>query len=173
MTFYHRPHYVDDRKYYFDRRKQQDTTETPESELMLLATRETRHDDHEMRSRGPSPEPRLRLRSPLPMKRSRTPRPPTPRAIVLVKHWSGWIGQGVSDELKIDIEDNFDDVAFEERKGPANSFEVYINGQLLFSRRRTGGYPFVDDVLTAVNRARHGMDFREIRTGNSCVCSIL
>lgn len=98
-----------------------------------------------------------------------------PRVRVLIELWSGWVGQGVCDNLELATQDNYDEneVSFERRKGTINSFEVYINDCLLYSRLQSGGYPYEDDFLEAIERARQGREVRQIRNGKTVFCTIL
>lgn len=101
-----------------------------------------------------------------------SPRRLREKITVVVEHWSGCKGQNVCDDIRQGIEDNFPDVKFIEINGRVGAFEVFINGKLLFSRINQGGYPYTEEVLDAVMRAREGMKFRELDRGSS-TCSVM
>lgn len=96
------------------------------------------------------------------------------RVTVVLEHWSGCVGQGVADDIRMAIEDNFPDVKVTEFTGRIDSFEVFINGRLLYSRIMQGGYPYEEEVLDAVYRARQGKEIFQVdRYGGSGTCNIL
>uniref|UniRef100_A0A8C9TYT6 Uncharacterized protein n=2 Tax=Scleropages formosus TaxID=113540 RepID=A0A8C9TYT6_SCLFO len=54
--------------------------------------------------------------------------------------------------------------------GRRGSFEVEINGLLVFSRLQAGGFPYTDDVLAAVQNAADGKPVEKItRSHSACV----
>ncbi|WAR27342.1 MIEN1-like protein [Mya arenaria] len=96
------------------------------------------------------------------------------RVDVVVEHWTGCTNQGVADDIRMAVEDNFRDVKFTEFIGRIDSFEVFVNGKLLYSRVMQGGYPYEEEVLEAVWRAKHGKEIYQVdRFGGSSSCHVL
>lgn len=96
------------------------------------------------------------------------------RVQVVVEHWAGCSGESRAEEIKYALEDYFPDVKFTEFYGRTDSFEVFVNGKLLYSRIMQGGYPYVDEVLDAVWRAKRGKEIFQVeRYGGSGMCNIL
>uniref|UniRef100_A0AAQ4RR74 Selenoprotein W, 2a n=1 Tax=Gasterosteus aculeatus aculeatus TaxID=481459 RepID=A0AAQ4RR74_GASAC len=54
----------------------------------------------------------------------------------------------------------------------AGSFEIELNGQLIFSKIELGGFPHEDDVLDAVNKANDGKPVDKI-TKSRAPCVIM
>ncbi|MEQ2180849.1 Migration and invasion enhancer 1, partial [Goodea atripinnis] len=52
------------------------------------------------------------------------------------------------------------------------SFEVEINGQLIFSKLETGGFPYEDDIMNAVQAAHDGKPLQKI-TKSRAPCVIM
>uniref|UniRef100_A0A3B5QE43 Migration and invasion enhancer 1 n=1 Tax=Xiphophorus maculatus TaxID=8083 RepID=A0A3B5QE43_XIPMA len=52
------------------------------------------------------------------------------------------------------------------------SFEIVINGQLVFSKLETGGFPYEDDIINAVQAANDGKPVQKI-TKSRPPCVIL
>uniref|UniRef100_A0A3B4VJ53 Migration and invasion enhancer 1 n=1 Tax=Seriola dumerili TaxID=41447 RepID=A0A3B4VJ53_SERDU len=52
------------------------------------------------------------------------------------------------------------------------SFEIEINGQLVFSKLETGGFPYEDDVMNAVQSAQDGKPVQKI-TKSRAPCVIM
>ncbi|KAM7371684.1 hypothetical protein PAMP_008899 [Pampus punctatissimus] len=51
-------------------------------------------------------------------------------------------------------------------------FEIEINGQLIFSKLETGGFPYEDDVMNAVQDAYDGKPLQKI-TKSRAPCVIM
>ncbi|KAI9539521.1 hypothetical protein NQZ68_005601 [Dissostichus eleginoides] len=52
----------------------------------------------------------------------------------------------------------------------ASSFEVEINGELIFSKLEQGGFPYEDDIMNAVQLAHDGKPMEKITKSRSpCV----
>uniref|UniRef100_A0A3B5QJX0 Selenoprotein W, 2b n=1 Tax=Xiphophorus maculatus TaxID=8083 RepID=A0A3B5QJX0_XIPMA len=56
--------------------------------------------------------------------------------------------------------------------GRTGSFEIVINGQLVFSKLETGGFPYEDDIINAVQAANDGKPVQKI-TKSRPPCVIL
>ncbi|KAK3520826.1 hypothetical protein QTP70_033046, partial [Hemibagrus guttatus] len=52
------------------------------------------------------------------------------------------------------------------------SFEIHINGQLVFSKLETSGFPYEDDVMEAIQKAHDGKPVEKI-TKSQPPCVIL
>uniref|UniRef100_A0A3P9H772 Migration and invasion enhancer 1 n=1 Tax=Oryzias latipes TaxID=8090 RepID=A0A3P9H772_ORYLA len=53
-----------------------------------------------------------------------------------------------------------------------SSFEIQINGQLVFSKLELGGFPYEDDILNAVQNAHDGKPVQKI-TKSRAPCVIM
>ncbi|KAG7234760.1 hypothetical protein INR49_003974 [Caranx melampygus] len=53
-----------------------------------------------------------------------------------------------------------------------SSFEIEINGQLVFSKIELGGFPYEDDVMSAVQNAYDGKPVQKI-TKSRAPCVIM
>lgn len=56
--------------------------------------------------------------------------------------------------------------------GRQGSFEIEINGQLIFSKMETSGFPYEDDVMDAIQKASEGKPVEKI-TKSRPPCVIL
>ncbi|KAK1159033.1 selenoprotein W, 2a, partial [Acipenser oxyrinchus oxyrinchus] len=56
--------------------------------------------------------------------------------------------------------------------GRSGSFEIEINGQLVFSKLETSGFPYEDDIMEAIQRAHDGEQVEKI-TNSRPPCVIL
>uniref|UniRef100_A0A3B3CLH1 Migration and invasion enhancer 1 n=1 Tax=Oryzias melastigma TaxID=30732 RepID=A0A3B3CLH1_ORYME len=56
--------------------------------------------------------------------------------------------------------------------GRSGSFEIEINGQLIFSKLELGGFPYEDDILNAVQNAHDGKPVAKI-TKSRAPCVIM
>uniref|UniRef100_A0A8C5ND11 Migration and invasion enhancer 1 n=1 Tax=Gouania willdenowi TaxID=441366 RepID=A0A8C5ND11_GOUWI len=56
--------------------------------------------------------------------------------------------------------------------GRQGNFEIEINGQLIFSKLETGGFPYEDDVMNAVQNAVDGKPVEKI-TKSRAPCVIM
>uniref|UniRef100_A0A3B3TIB9 Migration and invasion enhancer 1 n=1 Tax=Paramormyrops kingsleyae TaxID=1676925 RepID=A0A3B3TIB9_9TELE len=52
------------------------------------------------------------------------------------------------------------------------SFEIEVNGQLIFSKMETGGFPYEDDIMDALQKAQEGKPVEKI-TKSRPPCVIL
>lgn len=46
--------------------------------------------------------------------------------------------------------------------GRQGSFEIEINGQLVFSKLETSGFPYEDDIMDAIQKAHDGKPVEKI-----------
>uniref|UniRef100_A0A3B3R0L6 Selenoprotein W, 2a n=1 Tax=Paramormyrops kingsleyae TaxID=1676925 RepID=A0A3B3R0L6_9TELE len=54
----------------------------------------------------------------------------------------------------------------------SGSFEIEVNGQLIFSKMETGGFPYEDDIMDALQKAQEGKPVEKI-TKSRPPCVIL
>ncbi|XP_052218220.1 migration and invasion enhancer 1-like [Dreissena polymorpha] len=93
---------------------------------------------------------------------------------VVMEHWSGCSNQSHADNIRLAIEDNFRSVNIKEFIGRIDSFELFVNGKIVYSRIMQGGYPYEEEVLDAIWRAQHGKEIYQIdRYGGSPACTLL
>ncbi|XP_068129686.1 migration and invasion enhancer 1-like [Hyperolius riggenbachi] len=55
--------------------------------------------------------------------------------------------------------------------GRTGSFEVKVNGELIFSKLECGGFPYAEDIIETVKRARDGKKAEKV-TRNKKSCTI-
>ncbi|XP_032091599.1 migration and invasion enhancer 1 isoform X2 [Thamnophis elegans] len=56
-------------------------------------------------------------------------------------------------ELASAVKEEYPDVEIESRLGDTGTFEIEINGQLIFSKLENGGFPYEKDLIEAIRRA--------------------
>ncbi|KAL0993265.1 hypothetical protein UPYG_G00105380 [Umbra pygmaea] len=57
-------------------------------------------------------------------------------------------------------------------EGRQGSFEIEVNGQLVFSKLETSGFPYEDDIMDVIQKAHDGKPFDKI-TKSRPPCVIL
>uniref|UniRef100_A0A673HCV0 Migration and invasion enhancer 1-like n=1 Tax=Sinocyclocheilus rhinocerous TaxID=307959 RepID=A0A673HCV0_9TELE len=75
-------------------------------------------------------------------------------------------------ELKQVVTAEFTDADVSGFVGRQGSFEIEINGQLIFSKLETSGFPYEDDIMNAIQRAYDGQPVEKI-TKSRPPCVIL
>uniref|UniRef100_A0A8B9R4M1 Migration and invasion enhancer 1 n=1 Tax=Astyanax mexicanus TaxID=7994 RepID=A0A8B9R4M1_ASTMX len=75
-------------------------------------------------------------------------------------------------ELKRVVVAEFPEAAVSGFVGRQGSFEIEINGQLVFSKLETSGFPYEDDVMDAIQKAHDGKPVEKI-TKSQPPCVIL
>uniref|UniRef100_A0A3B1J6L1 Migration and invasion enhancer 1 n=1 Tax=Astyanax mexicanus TaxID=7994 RepID=A0A3B1J6L1_ASTMX len=75
-------------------------------------------------------------------------------------------------ELKRVVVAEFPEAAVSGFVGRLGSFEIEINGQLVFSKLETSGFPYEDDVMDAIQKAHDGKPVEKI-TKSQPRCVIL
>uniref|UniRef100_A0A8C2APT7 Migration and invasion enhancer 1 n=2 Tax=Cyprinus carpio TaxID=7962 RepID=A0A8C2APT7_CYPCA len=75
-------------------------------------------------------------------------------------------------ELKQVVTAEFTDADVSGFVGRQGSFEIEINGQLIFSKLETSGFPYEDDIMDAIQRAYDGQPVEKI-TKSRPPCVIL
>lgn len=73
-------------------------------------------------------------------------------------------------ELSQVVKEEFKDAEVSGVVGRQGSFEVVINGELIFSKLEQGGFPYEDDIMNAVQLAHDGKPVEKITKSRSpCV----
>ncbi|KAG5280066.1 hypothetical protein AALO_G00084530 [Alosa alosa] len=75
-------------------------------------------------------------------------------------------------ELKRVVTAEFPEAEVSGFVGRQGSFEIEINGQLIFSKMETSGFPYEDDVMDAIQKASEGKPVEKI-TKSRPPCVIL
>ncbi|KAG9264465.1 selenoprotein W, 2a isoform X1, partial [Astyanax mexicanus] len=75
-------------------------------------------------------------------------------------------------ELKRVVVAEFPEAAVSGFVGRQGCFEIEINGQLVFSKLETSGFPYEDDVMDAIQKAHDGKPVEKI-TKSQPPCVIL
>lgn len=91
---------------------------------------------------------------------------------VLIEYCGSWGYEGRFYELNDKIKSEFPDVEVTGEIGRQSSYEVSIDGKLIFSKLETYGFPDDQDVLDAVRKACNGEEVPKI-TNSSSPCNIL
>uniref|UniRef100_A0A3Q3J035 Migration and invasion enhancer 1 n=1 Tax=Monopterus albus TaxID=43700 RepID=A0A3Q3J035_MONAL len=79
---------------------------------------------------------------------------------------------GVEIKLARVVKDEFPDADVSGFVGRRSSFEIVINGQLVFSKLETGGFPYEEDVMNAIKMAQEGKPVPKI-TKSRAPCVIM
>ncbi|XP_038078448.1 migration and invasion enhancer 1-like [Patiria miniata] len=73
-------------------------------------------------------------------------------------------------DLHNDIKSGVPGVAVDGRVGRSTSFEVTLNGKLLFSKLKTGGFPINTEIVTAIKEYKGEGDVTPVtNTASNCV----
>jgi len=92
---------------------------------------------------------------------------------VLIRHCSGWGYAPKAQRLRDMIVIACPTAQVRLEHGERTSFEISINGQLIFSKLQTGGFPETEDVIKAVQEVEQvGKCATEIRAQKS-MCIML
>lgn len=91
---------------------------------------------------------------------------------IKVEYCGGWGYEPRFQELKQVVTAEFTDADVSGFVGRQGSFEIEINGQLIFSKLETSGFPYEDDIMIAVQRAYDGQPVEKI-TKSRPPCVIL
>lgn len=75
-------------------------------------------------------------------------------------------------ELATAVKNVYPDADVSGAVGRTGSFEIEINGQLVFSKLETGGFPYEKDIMEAVRKANAGEAVQKI-TNSRAPCIIL
>lgn len=91
---------------------------------------------------------------------------------IKVEYCGGWGYEPRFQELKQVVTAEFTDADVSGFVGRQGSFEIEINGQLIFSKLETSGFPYEDDIMIAIQRAYDGQPVEKI-TKSRPPCVIL
>ncbi|XP_068118064.1 migration and invasion enhancer 1 [Hyperolius riggenbachi] len=76
------------------------------------------------------------------------------------------------EELAAAVQEEFPDISIDSRPGGTGAFEIFINGQLVFSKLEVGGFPYEKDLIEAIRKACRGEPVEKI-TNSRAPCVIL
>lgn len=91
---------------------------------------------------------------------------------IKVEYCGGWGYEPRYQELKRVVTAEFTDADVSGFVGRQGSFEIEINGQLIFSKLETSGFPYEDDIMGVIQRAYDGQPVEKI-TKSQPPCVIL
>jgi len=92
---------------------------------------------------------------------------------VLIRHCSGWGYAPRAQKLRDAIVSACPAAQVQLEHGERTSFEISINGQLIFSKLQTGGFPETEDLIKAVQEVEKvGKCATEVRAQKS-TCTML
>ncbi|OCT86910.1 hypothetical protein XELAEV_18020600mg, partial [Xenopus laevis] len=74
-------------------------------------------------------------------------------------------------ELASEIQEHVTDVEIAGGVGRSGSFEITVNGALIFSKLECGGFPYGEDIVDIVKKIKEGKSV-EKATRNKKTCSI-
>uniref|UniRef100_M3XKZ9 Selenoprotein W n=1 Tax=Latimeria chalumnae TaxID=7897 RepID=M3XKZ9_LATCH len=66
------------------------------------------------------------------------------------------------------IKQQFPDAKVSGPVGTKDSFEIKINGQLIFSKLESGGFPHSEDILQQVRNEYNGAEVEKVTQVQSC-----
>lgn len=91
---------------------------------------------------------------------------------VRVEYCGGWGYEPRYRELARVVTEEFPDAEISGFVGRSSSFEIEINGQLVFSKLETSGFPYEDDLMDAIQKAQDGKPVQKI-TKSRAPCVIM
>jgi len=91
---------------------------------------------------------------------------------VRVEYCGGWGYEPRYRELARVVTEEFPDAEVSGFVGRSGSFEIELNGQLIFSKIETSGFPYEDDIMDAVQKAHDGKPVEKI-TKSRMPCVIM
>jgi len=91
---------------------------------------------------------------------------------VRVEYCGGWGYEPRYRELARVVTEEFPDAEVTGVVGRSSSFEIEINGQLVFSKLETSGFPYEDDIMDAIQKAQDGKPVQKI-TKSRAPCVIM
>ena len=81
---------------------------------------------------------------------------------VIVEYAGSWFYHCKGEELKKAIKPAFPKALFRVLPGPADSFEIKLDGKLIYSKLESGGFPVCQDVVNAIEAIKAGQPVQEI-----------
>lgn len=91
---------------------------------------------------------------------------------VKVEYCGGWGYEPRYQELARVVTAEFTEAEVSGFVGRQGSFEIEINGQVVFSKLETSGFPYEDDIMDAIQKAHDGKPVEKI-TKSRPPCVIL
>jgi len=91
---------------------------------------------------------------------------------VRVEYCGGWGYEPRYRELARVVTAEFPDAEVSGVVGRSSSFEIEINGQLVFSKLETSGFPYEEDIMDAIQKAQDGKPVQKI-TKSRMPCVIM
>jgi len=91
-----------------------------------------------------------------------------------VEYCGAWGYGSRYDELRNEILNAFPSALVSGKVGRSSSFEVVLNGTLIFSKLECQGFPFAKDVIAEMKKLEGGVQVEKIDNSQAPVgCSIL
>jgi len=75
--------------------------------------------------------------------------------------------------LTSDIKNGSKGVEVTRKVGRSRSFEVTVDGELIFSKLKSGGFPISDEVVAQINRIQGGSKPEQLTNTKSRGCAIM
>jgi len=92
---------------------------------------------------------------------------------VEVEYCGAWGYGSRYEELRYEILNAFPSALVSGKVGRSSSFEVVLNGTLIFSKLECQGFPFAKDVIAEIKKLEGGEQVAKIDNSQSPGCSIL
>lgn len=92
---------------------------------------------------------------------------------VHIEYCGGWGYYPRYLELADQIKSEVPEAVVNGKVGKSGAFEITMNGQLLFSKAKTGGFPVFKEIIEAVQDYSGEGDVHAITTAEAGWCSIL
>lgn len=92
--------------------------------------------------------------------------------IIKVEYCGNWGYEPRYRELARVVKGEFPDAEVSGFVGRRSSFEIEINGQLIFSKLETGGFPYEDDIMGVIQNAADGKPLQKV-TKSRAPCVIM
>lgn len=88
---------------------------------------------------------------------------------IKVEYCGAWGYAPRFQEMKRKINAKFPDVVVSGSVGRRGSYEVVMNDHLVFSKLETGGFPYEEDIMEAINEAEDGKPEKITRKRKECI----
>lgn len=89
-----------------------------------------------------------------------------------VEYCDSWGYYGRFLDLKASLEKQCENVEISGFEGRQGSFEVSVNDKVVFSKLETYGFPYENDIVQAIEKARKGEEPQKIEN-SQMTCTIL
>lgn len=90
-----------------------------------------------------------------------------------VEYCGAWGYGSRYDELRYEILNAYPSAVVSGKVGRSSSFEVVLNGTLIFSKLECQGFPYAKDVIAEIKKLEGGVQVEKIQDSQSPGCSIL